>query len=65
MDIAARYGMPLAHGVPALAVLDQHGRLLYSQKSGEFSPMHRMEPSAVTSFLIQWKPQQPGAKPKS
>jgi thioredoxin 1 len=55
-DIAERYQVPLKKGVPALAVLDEHGRLLYSQRTGEFEAMRRMEPSAVTNFLLQWKP---------
>jgi len=59
-DIAERYGIPLHKGVPALAVLDEHGKLLYSQKSGEFEAMRRMEISAVTQFLVQWKPNRPG-----
>ena len=59
-SIAERYQVPLAKGVPALAVLDEHGKLMYSQKSGEFEAMRRMESSAVTSFLIQWKPVKPG-----
>lgn len=59
--IAERYQVPLAKGVPALAVLDEHGRLLYSQRSGEFEAMRRMDPAAVTSFLLQWKPTRPGA----
>jgi len=58
--IAEHYQVPLAKGVPALAVLDEHGKLLYSQKTGEFEAMRRMEPNAVTSFLIQWKPVKPG-----
>jgi thioredoxin 1 len=58
--IAQRYQVPLEKGVPALAVLDEHGRLLYSQRTGEFETMRRMEPSAVTSFLLQWKPAHPG-----
>ena len=60
-SIAERYQIPLAKGVPALAVLDQHGKLLYSQRTGEFESMRRMESSAVTSFLLQWKPSRPGA----
>src|SRR5450631_2088619 len=36
LDIAVRYQIPLEKGVPALAVLDSDGRLLYSQKGGEF-----------------------------
>ena len=59
-EIAERYQVPLAKGVPALAVLDDHGRLLYSQRTGEFESMRRMESSAVTSFLLQWKPAKPG-----
>jgi thioredoxin 1 len=55
-DVAAKYDIPLKRGVPALAVLDEHGRLLYSQKSGEFEAMRRMDPASVTEFLNQWKP---------
>jgi thioredoxin 1 len=55
-DVAERYGIPLKRGVPALAVLDEHGHLLYSQKSGEFEAMRRMDPASVTDFLNQWKP---------
>jgi thioredoxin 1 len=41
--------------VPALAVLDSHGRLLYSQKAGEFEAMRGMQSGAVTEFLNTWK----------
>ena len=58
--IAERYQVPLKKGVPALAVLDEHGRLLYSQRTGEFESMRHMESSAVTSFLLQWKPARSG-----
>ena len=58
-DIAEKYDVPLQKGVPALAVLSDKGALLYSQKSGEFEAMGRMEASAVTSFLVQWRPEQP------
>jgi thiol:disulfide interchange protein len=53
--IAQEYEVPLNRGVPALAVLSEDGKLLYSQKSGEFEAMSRMESSAVTQFLLQWK----------
>ncbi len=59
-DIAEKYDVPLQKGVPALAVLSDKGALLYSQKSGEFEAMRRMESSAVTSFLVQWKPVKAG-----
>lgn len=60
LDLARKYGVPLDKGVPALAVLSENGKLLYSQKSGEFEAMRRMESSSVTSFLVQWKPAKPG-----
>jgi thioredoxin 1 len=56
LDLAERYGVPLKKGVPALAVLDADGKVLYSQKSGEFEAMRSMESSAVSDFLAQWKP---------
>jgi thioredoxin 1 len=59
-NIAARYRIPLEKGVPALAVLDEHGKLLYSQQTGEFERMRSLESSAVTRFLVQWKPLKPG-----
>ena len=39
-----------------MAVLDTDGKLIYSQKSGEFEAMRRMQPGAVTEFLTHWKP---------
>jgi thiol:disulfide interchange protein len=56
LDLAERYQIPLKRGVPALAVLDSDGKLLYSQRTGEFEAMRRMQSSAVTGFLAQWKP---------
>ena len=60
LDIAGQYQIPLEKGVPAIAVLSDKGKLLYSQKGGEFEAMRRMDPSAVTSFLVQWKPAKAG-----
>ena len=60
LDIAEKYGVPISKGVPALAVLNASGKVLYSQKSGEFEAMRRMQASSVTSFLTQWKPTRPG-----
>jgi thiol:disulfide interchange protein len=56
LEIAARYQVPLDRGVPALAVLGEHGDLLYSQKTGEFEAMRGMQSSAVTDFLVHWRP---------
>jgi thioredoxin 1 len=54
LDIARRLEIPLKRGVPALAVLDDNGTLLYSQKGGEFEAMRRLQSDAVTQFLKQW-----------
>jgi thioredoxin 1 len=55
LDIAARYGVPVAKGVPALAVLDPSGQVVYSQRNGEFEAMRKMDSASVTAFLQQWK----------
>ena len=59
VDLAQRYGVPLERGVPALAVLSERGKLLFSQKNGQFEAMRRMESSSVTSFLSQWRSGEP------
>ena len=59
LEIAQRFGVPLEKGVPALAVLSESGKLLYSQRSGQFEAMRRIESAEVTKFLVQWKLDQP------
>ncbi len=60
LDLAEKYEIPLKRGVPAIAVLSETGKLLYSQKSGEFESMRRLDATAVTRFLVQWKPAKQG-----
>jgi thioredoxin 1 len=55
LELAARYGVPLYKGVPALAVLSDSGELIFRQRQGEFEGMRRMSPDAVTAFLTRWK----------
>jgi thiol:disulfide interchange protein len=55
-DIAKEYRVPLWRGVPALAVLSDKGDLLFSQRKGEFEAMRKLQSSALTDFLVQWKP---------
>lgn len=54
-DIAERYGIPLKKGVPALAILEGNGKVVYAQKNGEFESMRKMDPKSVNDFLVQWK----------
>ncbi len=53
LDIAHKYGVPV-QGVPALAVLDEHGKVLVSQNK-EFSDMRHMQSTDLTQFLNKWK----------
>jgi thiol:disulfide interchange protein len=55
LDITEKYNIPLKKGVPALAVLDADGQLLYSQQAAEFGDMRYMYATSVTDFLNQWK----------
>ncbi len=55
LDIPEKYNIPLKKGVPALAVLDANGKLLYSQQAAEFGDMRYMYPTSVTDFLNRWK----------
>jgi thiol:disulfide interchange protein len=53
LDLAHKYGVPV-HGVPALAVLDAQGKVLFAQDK-EFSDMRYMQSQSVTDFLNKWK----------
>jgi thiol:disulfide interchange protein len=55
LDVAEKYGVDISHGVPALAVLDSNGKVLYAQATGEFEAMRKMYSSSVTEFLNKWK----------
>ncbi len=55
LDITDKYGVPLKKGVPALAVLDSNGSVVYSQQAAEFGDMRYMYPASVTDFLAKWK----------
>jgi hypothetical protein len=54
-EIAKQFQVPIEKGVPALAVLDSKGKLLISQKNGEFENARAMTPEAMLEFLNKWK----------
>ncbi len=56
VDLAKKYEIPLEKGVPSLAILDPDGKLLVSQKKGEFESTVRIGPEDVVGFLKKWKP---------
>lgn len=56
LDVAKKYDVPLDRGVPAIAVLDSDGKLLFSQKRGEFEAARSLAPEDILAFLNKWKP---------
>lgn len=53
LDVAQRYGVPVDHGVPSLAVLNAQGKVLYAEQPKEFE---HTSPQAVYALLDRWKP---------
>jgi thioredoxin 1 len=56
-DLMKDYEVPMDRGIPAIAVLDSAGKLLFSQKHGEFEKARALGPDDLVKFLEQWKPQ--------
>ena len=54
-DLAAQFDVPLNKGVPAVAVVDSNGKLVVSQKNGEFENARAMTPEVMLEFLNNWK----------
>lgn len=55
-DLMRQYEVPMKRGIPGLAVLDSDGKLIYSQKNGEFENARALAPADFLAFLNQWKP---------
>jgi len=55
VDLAERFQVPLEKGIPALAVLDSDGKLLFSQQNGEFKSARDLAPEDLQAFLEKWK----------
>jgi protein disulfide-isomerase len=56
LDLAEQYHVPIKHGIPALAVLDSGGHLLYAMDQGQFADARHMTYESVKAFFEQWKP---------
>jgi protein disulfide-isomerase len=56
LDLAEQYHVPIKHGIPALAVLDSHGNLLYAMDQGQFADARHMSYESIKAFFEQWKP---------
>jgi thiol:disulfide interchange protein len=55
-DLMTKYEVPMKRGIPGLAVLDADGKLVYSQKNGEFENARALTPEDFLAFLNKWKP---------
>ncbi|MGA2256958.1 MAG: thioredoxin family protein [Thermoguttaceae bacterium] len=55
-DLMTKYEVPMKRGIPGLAVLDADGKLVYSQKNGEFEKARALNPEDFLAFLNKWKP---------
>jgi len=55
-DIAAKYHVPLAHGIPTLGVLDPAGNVLYAMDQGQFSNARSMSYESIRDFFAKWAP---------
>ena len=55
LDLMQQYNAPMQK-VPSLAVLNDKGKLLYSQQGGEFSKARALAPEDIRAFLNKWKP---------
>jgi len=55
-DLMNQYQVPMDRKIPAIAVLEWNGKLLFSQRNGEFKDARILGPEDLLAFLNQWKP---------
>jgi thioredoxin 1 len=58
LDVGEKYGVPIRKGIPAIAVLDGHGKLLYAQSQGQFANARSMPYHDFAEFFEKWTPKQ-------
>jgi len=54
-ELTRTYRIPVEKGVPAVAVLNSDGKLLYSSGEGEFESARTMFKKDLVAFLNHWK----------
>jgi thioredoxin 1 len=55
LDVAKQYGVPIRRGIPALAVLDAQGKVLYAMEQGQFADARHMSYESIKAFFEQWR----------
>lgn len=58
LGVASRYHVPVENGIPALAVLDSKGKLLFAQDQGQFADARHMSFESIKAFFEKWKPRE-------
>jgi thioredoxin family protein len=58
-DLMSQYQVPMKRGIPAIAILEFDGKLLYSQKNGEWERTRALGPEDLLELLSKWKPHRP------
>ncbi len=56
VELAAKCGVPVKNGIPAIAVLNSRGQLLYAQDQGQFADARHMAFESIRAFFEKWKP---------
>jgi thioredoxin 1 len=55
-DVAKQFDVSLDKGVPTMAVVESDGRVVVSEKNGEFEDARQLTPEYLAEFLNKWKP---------
>lgn len=53
VDVAARYGVPLKSGIPAVAVLSAQGQVVYATQAGELADARKMGEQGIHDFFVK------------
>lgn len=56
-DLAREFGVPLDKGVPAIAVAESNGTVVFSSKNGEVEDARGLSTQTLADFLNKWKPE--------
>ena len=56
-DLVRQFDATLDKGIPTLVVAESDGRVVMSQKNGEFEDARSLTPEVLLEFLNKWKPE--------
>jgi len=56
-DVVRQFDATLDKGIPTLVVAESDGKVVMSQKNGEFEDARSLTPDALLDFLNKWRPE--------